>query len=41
MFLKRKIIDDLFIDSLIVKNKKRFQNIIEHKKQIDDVKNDN
>jgi hypothetical protein len=38
MFFKRKIIDDLFINSFIVKNRKRLQNMIEYEKQIDDVK---
>jgi hypothetical protein len=38
MSLKREIIDDLFINSFIVKNRKRLQNMIEHEKQIDDIK---
>jgi hypothetical protein len=38
MSFKRKVVEELFKNSFIVKNRKRLQNISEHEKQIDDVK---
>ncbi len=38
MSFKRKIVENLFTNSFIMKNRRTFQNMNKHEKQIDDVK---
>jgi hypothetical protein len=38
MFFKRKTAKKLFINSFIIKNRKRFENMNEHERRIDNTK---
>jgi hypothetical protein len=38
MFFKRKTAKKLFINSFIIKNRKKFKNMNEHERRINDVK---